>query len=123
MKQRASPRRILPSDISDKEEEERSTYKSLQEIDRTSNKILSNEESHDQLSMTRPSQQLPCTQTQGMTDLEKNYWWTVKECFCLIDTDIREVLKDLQMLSSSLLEMETPQTTETVTDHMKESTT
>lgn len=49
----------------------------------------------------------------------------LNESFCLIDTDIREVLKDLQMLSFSLLEMETPQTTETVTDQnlIKESTT
>ena len=67
VKQRVSPRRRLLSDVSDKEEGERPS--ASQESDRHNESILFSEESHNQLSVTRPSQhqqQLPCTQTQGM---------------------------------------------------------
>lgn len=69
VKQRVSPRRRLLSDVSDKEEEERPS--TSQERDRHNESILSSEESHDQLSVTQPSQHqqqldVPCTQTQGI---------------------------------------------------------
>ena len=77
VKQRVSPKR---SNDSDKEEEERPS--TSQESDGHNESILSSEESHDQLSVTKPSQhqqQLPCTQTQGM--MKQDLWIAKQESF------------------------------------------
>lgn len=113
MKQRASPRSRVHAlrDTSDREEEEDGSDSIQSGGSQDFNGYSkSREESHPPTSIPSQTAPLPNSQTEGRFDTTI-LWNRNNNIMFLID--IREVLKDLQMLSVSLLGMETSQVTVT----------
>lgn len=107
VKQRASPRRRISSGASDKGEESREEEPYSSQFEGSQDCDEYRQVSHPPASILQQTKPLPDTQSQGITqNLLNDNSFMINAI-----TDIREVLKDLQMLSASLLGMETSQVT------------